>query len=158
MQPPGHHGDGKLLGIQAARGIAALLVVAYHAERALSLPQYVGRMPLDGITGFGHAGVDFFFVLSGFIILTVHGVDLGQPGRFRRYAARRVCRIYPPYWIVTALVLMLTFAGTAGTACRAGSILARPCCWFRMAIRPSWASAGRLSSRSSSTCCSGWPS
>jgi len=111
MQPPGHHGDGKLLGIQAARGIAALLVVAYHAERALSLPQYVGRMPLDGITGFGHAGVDFFFVLSGFIILTVHGVDLGQPGRFRRYAARRVCRIYPPYWIVTALVLMLTFAG-----------------------------------------------
>ena len=111
MQPPAHHGDGKLLGIQAARGIAALLVVAYHAERALSLPQYVGRMPLDGITGFGHAGVDFFFVLSGFIILTVHGVDLGRPERFRRYAARRACRIYPPYWVVTALVLVLAFAG-----------------------------------------------
>ena len=103
--------DGKLLGIQAARGVAALLVLVFHAERAVSLPQYLGHQPLGGITGFGHAGVDFFFVLSGFIIYAVHNGDIGQPGRFARYAGRRLSRIYPPYWVVTAGVLLLTLAG-----------------------------------------------
>jgi exopolysaccharide production protein ExoZ len=103
--------DGKLLGIQAARGVAALLVLVFHAERALSLPQYVGRLPLDGVTGFGHTGVDFFFVLSGFIIYSVHNADIGQPRRLGHYAGRRISRIFPPYWVVTAGVLLITLAG-----------------------------------------------
>ena len=94
-----------LLGLQAARGVAALLVVLYHAERALALPQYLGRPAWSGLAGFGHAGVDFFFVLSGFIIFHVHGADLGQPAALRRYAARRAARIYPAYWAATAAVL-----------------------------------------------------
>lgn len=53
-----------LLGIQAGRGIAALLVVLFHAERALTLPQYVGHSPLGGVTNFGHAGVDFLFCIE----------------------------------------------------------------------------------------------
>lgn len=99
-----------LLGIQAARGIAALLVVLYHAERALALPQYVGHPAWAGASSFGHAGVDFFFVLSGFIIAYVHRADLNQPSALRRYAARRAARIYPPYWAITAILLVL---GTA---------------------------------------------
>jgi len=54
-------------------------VVAFHAERALSLPQYVGHMPLGGATAFMHTGVDFFFVLSGYIIFAVHRADIGRP-------------------------------------------------------------------------------
>lgn len=99
-----------LLGIQAAHGIAALLVVLYHAERALALPQYLGHPPLAGTTGFGHAGVDFFFVLSGFVIAYVHHADLGQPTALPRYAARRAARIYPPYWAITAILLVLGVA------------------------------------------------
>jgi len=99
-----------LLGIQAARGIAALLVVLFHAERALTLPQYVGHPPWGGITRFGHAGVDFFFVLSGFIIYYVHRGDLGHPDALPRYAARRASRIYPPYWAMTAILLILGIA------------------------------------------------
>lgn len=99
-----------LHGIQAARGIAALLVVLFHGERALNLPQYVGHAPWGGITGFGHAGVDFFFVLSGFIIFYVHHGDLDRPAALWRYATRRVCRIYPPYWVVAALLLMVGLA------------------------------------------------
>lgn len=93
----------RLDGVQAARGAAALLVVLYHCGHMLSLPQYVGRVPLGGFFEFGHAGVDFFFVLSGFIITYVHGADIGRPQRLPRYAWRRLGRIMPMYWIVLAV-------------------------------------------------------
>jgi exopolysaccharide production protein ExoZ len=94
-----------LQGIQAARGIAASLVVAYHGGRMLALPQYVGYVPLHGIFAFGHAGVDFFFVLSGFIISYVHHADVGRPQRLMHYILQRTTRIYPVYWVVTALLI-----------------------------------------------------
>jgi peptidoglycan/LPS O-acetylase OafA/YrhL len=106
----------KLLGLQLARGVAALLVALYHAGRMVALPQYAGVNPLDGFFGFGHAGVDFFFVLSGFIICTVHGGDLGRPERLARYAGRRVTRIYPIYWCVTAIALALLLLHPGGLA------------------------------------------
>jgi exopolysaccharide production protein ExoZ len=93
----------RLDGVQAARGAAALLVLLYHAGHMLSLPQYVGWVPLGDVFEFGHAGVDFFFVLSGFIITYVHGADLGRPQRLPRYAWRRLGRIMPMYWIVLAI-------------------------------------------------------
>ena len=56
---------------------------------------------------FGHAGVDFFFVLSGFIIAYVHARDIGRPERLARYLQRRFTRIYPFYWIICLLTLPL---------------------------------------------------
>jgi len=100
----------RLLGIQAARGAAALLVAVYHASRMVKLPQYAGREGFGGVFAFGHAGVEFFFVLSGFIIYFVHHKDLGRAARFPRYAWRRLVRIYPSYWLVTAFALALLFA------------------------------------------------
>jgi exopolysaccharide production protein ExoZ len=49
-------------------------------------------------------GVQFFFALSGFIILYAHAADVGRPGRVRAYLRKRAVRIYPIYWIVLALV------------------------------------------------------
>nr|WP_294543144.1 acyltransferase [uncultured Rhodopila sp.] len=92
-----------MAGVQAARGIAALMVVVYHATRAISLPQYIGYVPFGNAFGFGHAGVDFFFVLSGFIITYAHAADVGRPDRTPRYLWRRVTRIYPIYWFVTGI-------------------------------------------------------
>jgi exopolysaccharide production protein ExoZ len=94
-----------LQAIQCARGVAAILVVLYHGGRMLSLPQYVGYVPLRGIFAFGHAGVDFFFVLSGFIITYVHHADIGRPSRLAHYARQRLTRIYPIYWVATAIVI-----------------------------------------------------
>jgi exopolysaccharide production protein ExoZ len=99
----GQPANGKLMGVQAARGIAALMVVAYHATRSLSPPQYLGYIPFGNALGFGHAGVDFFFVLSGFIITHAHVADIGRPERIGRYLWRRVTRIYPIYWLITIL-------------------------------------------------------
>jgi len=97
---------GKLLGIQFCRGLAAVLVVLYHAGRMLALPQYTGHIALGGVFNFGNAGVDFFFVLSGFIIFFVHERDVGRPESLAAYAWSRMTRIYPIYWLVTALVLV----------------------------------------------------
>jgi exopolysaccharide production protein ExoZ len=102
-------GREKLSGVQAGRGVAALLVVLYHATRGLSLPQYLGFIPFGNIFGFGHAGVDFFFVLSGFIITHAHTEDIGKPERFYRYAWRRITRIYPLYWFVTFIEVVRAF-------------------------------------------------
>ncbi len=101
-------GGGKLESIEAGRGVAALAVTLYHATRIIE-PQ-LGALPLGGLFLAGHAGVDFFFVLSGFIILWSHRRDLGAPRRIGGYAWRRLSRILPAYWIATALVLALLVA------------------------------------------------
>ena len=98
----------KLLGVEAARGIAALMVVFYHAARHMKLD--IGYLPLGATSKFGHAGVDFFFVLSGFIIYYVHRGDFGAPARLSHYFERRFTRIYPMFWFSVALALLLTLA------------------------------------------------
>jgi peptidoglycan/LPS O-acetylase OafA/YrhL len=91
--------------IQAGRGIAALLVVLYHATVTIADRKYWGEPVLGSLFSFGHAGVPFFFVLSGFIILWIHEKDIGRPERVGRYLWRRAARIYPPYWAVSLFIL-----------------------------------------------------
>ena len=94
----------RLDGVEAGRGVAALLVVLYHA--ALRVESNVpGSAVLWGLPHFGHAGVDFFFVLSGFIISFVHRKDIGRPGRLGHYLERRFTRVFPFYWLVLAFCL-----------------------------------------------------
>lgn len=98
---------GKLALIQALRGVAALLVVLYHlTTNAL---EKFGEVFLGGVFFFGGHGVDFFFVLSGFIIYYVHHRDLGDASRIAPYLVKRVVRIYPIYWLVTLAVLPAFF-------------------------------------------------
>jgi exopolysaccharide production protein ExoZ len=99
----------KLSGIEALRGIAATAVVFSHAARHVD--KAFGAPGL--ITAFqaGHAGVDLFFVLSGFIILFVHRRDIGQPGRLQHYMGRRFNRVMPLYWLVLALTIGMSVAG-----------------------------------------------
>lgn len=92
----------KLVGIESARGLAALLVVLVHATSMLKGEQYLGALPLDGLFKFGHAGVDFFFVLSGFIIYFIHGTELGDRRYFLGFWSKRFIRIFPIYWVVLA--------------------------------------------------------
>lgn len=94
----------KLTGIEAGRGVAALLVLAHHSGSHLE--QAFGPSLVSTATMFGHIGVDFFFVLSGFIIMHVHAADIGRPARLGHYLQRRFTRIYPFYLVVTALVLL----------------------------------------------------
>ncbi|QQC65936.1 acyltransferase family protein [Paraburkholderia ginsengisoli] len=96
---------GALKTLQAGRGVAALLVVLFHLNGAVfGRPKYLPQKFWQGFS-FGHAGVAYFFVLSGFIIFYIHASDVGVPHRLTDFVRKRFIRIYPVYWIVLALTL-----------------------------------------------------
>ncbi|HEX2940460.1 MAG TPA: acyltransferase [Rhodopila sp.] len=92
--------------VQALRALAALSVAFDHtAHDALA-----GGAPAPGLRALlawlpWNAGIDVFFVISGFVIATstrdLYGTRSG-PGRFLQ---RRLTRIVPLYWATTALFL-----------------------------------------------------
>ncbi len=69
--------------LQYGRGLAALFVCLFHYEGAMH--HYADAAAwskyFDFIFRAGHSGVEFFFILSGFIIFHAHRRDFGQPGR-----------------------------------------------------------------------------
>ncbi len=85
--------------LQVFRGLAALLVVYHHTN--YEVVEMFGDNWLRSLFDLGDAGVQFFFVLSGFIIYYVHRSDIGQPAQARRFLIKRIIRIYPIYILVT---------------------------------------------------------
>lgn len=76
----------KLRSIQVLRGIAACAVVVLHA-----VPE---NHDAAGNLGYGAAGVDLFFVISGFIM-----ANLAQERRAGEFLRDRLWRIYPLWWV-----------------------------------------------------------
>jgi peptidoglycan/LPS O-acetylase OafA/YrhL len=107
------HIKSRLDLIEAARGIAAALVVLYHVARHLEKAEISNFW--IGILQFGHSGVDLFFVISGFIIFHVHQKDIGKQHTLLEYTKRRITRIYPVYWIALAATIGLSIAGANPT-------------------------------------------
>jgi exopolysaccharide production protein ExoZ len=104
--------------VQALRAAARLMVVIYHATRAVS--------PDRGWTN-GAAGVDLFFVISGFVMLRSSRGLMGVRGGWASFLARRVYRLVPLYWTLTAAKLLFTSLRPALaplTHPTAGSVLA----------------------------------
>ncbi len=88
---------GKLYGIQYLRALAALGVVVFHAAERTG-----------GHFAIGAAGVDVFFVISGFIMWVIAAERPVTPLRF---LAERARRIVPVYWIVTGVMVAGALAG-----------------------------------------------
>ena len=97
--------------LQAGRALAAISVVAFHLSLYMLLPRYGGVSPFIDYTSHGHLGVDFFFVLSGFIILFAHERDIGKPEMWGRFAYRRFSRLFPVYWLYTGAFVALVMLG-----------------------------------------------
>ncbi len=96
--------------IQTCRAVAAILVVCFHLAGNLAKDKYFGvaAAAIERICFFGGtAGVAFFFVLSGFIIVRVHRRDFGLSQRLPPYLRKRLVRIYPTYLVVFAGVYLL---------------------------------------------------
>ena len=101
----------RLDGLQAGRAVAAVMVVLFHLT-VFFLPEhyYGGEKVGPEIFKMGYAGVEFFFVLSGFIMVFVHRQDFDQPARAPRFLEKRIVRIYPIYWVIYGLLTLAYFA------------------------------------------------
>ena len=84
--------------LDGVRACAALMVFIQHY--ILSLSSYFWQ--------FGWAGVNIFFVLSGFLITGILFDTKERPNRFKNFYARRTLRIFPLYYGVLLLLLLLT--------------------------------------------------
>ncbi len=96
--------------IQILRGVAAILVVLYHS--IANSKNHLNFTPLNNFFNFGFVGVDFFFVLSGFIITYVHFNDLKFSKNLEYFLKRRLIRLFPIYWLVALLTLMIYISST----------------------------------------------
>jgi peptidoglycan/LPS O-acetylase OafA/YrhL len=96
--------DRQIRSLQALRGVACLMVVLLHAGN-WEPSTHPKTLLLAWARPFGWAGVDLFFVLSGFIITWTQERNLGRPAAVGSYLWRRLWRIYPIYlatWLATA--------------------------------------------------------
>jgi exopolysaccharide production protein ExoZ len=93
----------KLNSLQVGRGLAALIVLLFHFQSlfAFTHPNSILRT----VFRFGSTGVDFFFTLSGFLMMYVHRRDFGKWRGLGDYAMKRVTRIYPVYWVLCAVLV-----------------------------------------------------
>lgn len=94
--------------IQALRAIAAAMVVIFHAVNHLHARGLIPAIPR--LIDLGRAGVDIFFVISGFIMVWISGNKFGTPGAHRDFIARRIIRVVPIYWMYTLLMTALALA------------------------------------------------
>lgn len=95
--------------LDGLRAIAILVVVWHHA--ATGEPRWA-------IAGRGFLGVDLFFVISGFLIVTLLLRERARTGAIslRDFYVRRFLRIFPPYYLMLGIVgaaLVLTPGSSA---------------------------------------------
>ncbi len=107
--------SGKYIGpLTAMRGLAALWVMLFHIDVSLFFRDMGALVSRDatGIISKGYLWVDFFFILSGFIIAYVYAEALASPekGRARRildYLWARFARLYPLHLLCLGLVVII---------------------------------------------------
>lgn len=116
--------------IQVLRAIAALLVVLFHL-RIVEERFGVDGALLPRFVRFADAGVDLFFVISGFVIATLVETSPASGAGASRFLIRRAWRVLPPYWIYTTLVvaLMVFMPGVANSSYAGQSVLASYLLW-----------------------------
>lgn len=105
-------------GLTSMRGVAALLVVMFH----LIFLGDLRWVPLRSTTPFfssGHVWVDFFFLLSGFVIAHVYGSWFGSGisgVALKQFFVARVARIYPLHLVMLVVVFLVEIVKFAAVA------------------------------------------
>lgn len=103
MNRPPRSKSAEVLSVQYLRAVAALLILFYHARQFPGFEAAIG-------TSVGKAGVEIFFVISGFVM----AVTAGHPNMpALRFLEKRILRIVPLYWTMTLLTagLLLVLPG-----------------------------------------------
>jgi len=99
-RPPSQALDTRIHGL---RGVCALMVFGYHAWTGLDSMGYLGGARpalVEGVFYSLQCGVDFFFMISGFLIMG----SLFRHGSLPPFIADRLIRIVPAYYVPTILI------------------------------------------------------
>ncbi len=96
----------RLIALDGIRGLALIAVLLFHFAAT-----WVPRNPVDrvvlGVFNSGWAGVDLFFVLSGFLITGILLETRDRAHYFRNFYARRTLRIFPLYYGILAAAMFV---------------------------------------------------
>ncbi|WGM31913.1 acyltransferase [Brevundimonas sp. NIBR11] len=84
----------ELVSIQYLRAAAALGVVVWHAQGQVGIPE----------TQVLQAGIEIFFVISGYVMWLILGQRPTSPMVFLQ---KRLARIVPLYWLLTSIMVVL---------------------------------------------------
>jgi peptidoglycan/LPS O-acetylase OafA/YrhL len=97
----------RVLALDGIRGLALLMVMFFHLGMHCFTVEVVGKLP-SKVFLIGASGVELFFVLSGFLITGILLDQKRTPSRyFSRFYVRRCFRIFPLYFSVLAIVLVV---------------------------------------------------
>jgi peptidoglycan/LPS O-acetylase OafA/YrhL len=104
MEIPVYENEGgsqmrRIIELDGIRAFAILAVIGCH--------YFPLSIMFFKIPEFGWAGVELFFVLSGFLITSVLLQLKTRPHPYKVFYARRILRIFPPYYAVMLLVLLV---------------------------------------------------
>jgi exopolysaccharide production protein ExoZ len=104
----------QLPAIQALRAVAALAIVLLHAfQEADTLGRALGGVfPMQRVLPL-EAGVDLFFVISGFVMVYASRDAFGRTASIAPFLRRRLARIVPIYWAVTLVYIAISLGGLA---------------------------------------------
>lgn len=91
--------------LDGLRGVAALLVVWYHVFEGF---QFAGNKPIIDFINHGYLAVDFFFILSGFVIGYAYDDRLGKSLTIGGFFRRRLIRLHPML-VMGALIGVVSF-------------------------------------------------
>jgi len=86
--------------LDGLRGVAALVVLWYHVFEAYATG------PVDQRLNHGYLAVDFFFILSGFVIGRAYDDRWGRKMSYREFFLRRLIRLHPMVIIGAVLGLV----------------------------------------------------
>jgi len=99
-------GHSNLYSLGLMRVFASLMVVIYHFDNMVTVKY--GHSPFGDTFALGAIGVNYFFVLSGFLLYQIHRKEWGLPKYAMHYAAKRVARIFPLYWVALITTILLS--------------------------------------------------
>ena len=95
-------------GVQALRALAALAVAVLHiADEAGALRGMPGHSPWPWLDALPlEAGVDLFFVISGFVLVWASWDAFGSLRAVPPFIVRRLLRVAPLYWLLTGVTIL----------------------------------------------------
>jgi len=99
---------GRIELLDSFRFIAVLFVVLYHYYSRWAIPYYPKNIyPYGGVAAsyfqYGYLGVNFFFMISGFVILYM----LEKTSTFKGFLLNRLIRLFPPMLLCASLTYLL---------------------------------------------------